>query len=453
MMKSIFAFILSTILGVSAFAFETLQNGAPFFATQDALPRSIYMINFQGGPASFAPEKQGVIGILKKILEEGPAGMSQKEYQDQLFKLGADINYGSGNNFFRITLYALPGTEAQVFALLQQTLQKPKLAKADFEKAYGNIQQTLIARFQDMRTVLFYAAGKDLLNYAPAALNGETSPASFAKITFDDVKDSLGKLLNYESAFFAYAGSTPAGAAKTLLETQFAKDLAKPYKGLKPSMPPAPAISGFKYTLVEKPGATDNQILFFFPQSVQRDGPPWVDAGLTMDLLGGGLHGLLGKTLRTERGLTYNASSQFNFMGFPYWNVWTFGGVKQTKDLLTGVPEILATFQKKKYSAKDLLQAKAGMRNAFKAGRELPQDLLGDETWYYIQGLNTKFPDQYEADLTKTSLKNISAFKNKLQTKNAAVYLMGDKDVVLGILDSLGVKKESVRILQVSDIL
>jgi predicted Zn-dependent peptidase len=452
-MKNIFAVLFALTLSSSAWAFETLKNGAPFFATQSPLPRNVYILSFQGGPSVLAPEKQGVIQILTKLFEEGPSNMTVSEYQNQLFKLGADIFFGSRNNGYRVIMNVPPESEEKAFALLRQTLQNPKLGKSDFQRIHGNLQASLRARFEDMRTVLFYAAGKNFMSYAPLTLTGDTSPNSFDKITYEDLKTSLPKILNYEAAFFAYIGTPTTSSAKQRLESVFEKELKTPYKAMKTPRPSAPVVNGLQYTVIDKPGATDNQILFLFPQKVQRDAAEWADASIAMDLLGGGLHGQLGATLRSKRGLTYAANSGFNGSGLPYWNVWTFGGVKQTKDLLTGVPEVVASFQKMKLNQATLDQSKARLRNEFRSSQELPKDRLGEETWYYLMDLNPNFIDQYEKDLTKTPLKQINQFKSQLQSKNAAVYVMGDKDVLLGILESIGVKKDAVRVLKISDIL
>lgn len=432
---------------------ETLSNGSPFFGSQDkTLPRSIFLLSFQGGPKYFAAEKQGILNVLLHLYNEGPKDLTVKAYNQQLFELGAEIDYTAGHGAFEIIVKTPPANQAKVFELVRRTLKNPRSEKFEFEKAHASILAGLKAKFDNMRSVIFYFAPLDLMSYSPLVLSGQTSPTSFAKITFKEVKENLTRLATFDTLFVSYIGTEAPSSAKALLNTVFAEDLKKAYARPAIQRPELVTLNATKYTIIDKPAATDNQVLIFYPQKVQRDSGEWLQAKISMDLLGGGLHGALAKTLRIERGLTYAVQSGFNNQGWPYWFVWTFGGNDQTKGLLQGVPEINEKYQKATLTSSVLAESKARVLNDFKAATELPKDLLIQKSWYYHHGYDATFLDRYEAELKNVSLANVRNFRKNLQTKNAAVYLMGDQKVLLPILEGLGVDRKNVRIIGINEI-
>jgi zinc protease len=249
-----------------------------------------------------------------------------------------------------------------------------------------------------------------------------------------------------------YVGPETVAKAKTQVQATFSEQLKGKYKRWKVEQLAPAKLARNTYTLIDKPGATDNQIMFIFPQKVKRDSPEWQVSQVTMDTLGGGLHGRLGKVLRSERGLTYHAGSNFSSTLMPYWLVWTFGGLEQTKPLLTGVPEVIEAYKKSSLSAEDLKESKARLMNSFQTGMELPKDRLMMKGWFYANGLPTDLAERFPKNLAKVDLKNLATFRQNLQSKTAAVYVMGDKAKVLPMLEAIGTNKDKVRIVPVSEI-
>jgi predicted Zn-dependent peptidase len=172
-----------------------------------------------------------------------------------------------------------------------------------------------------------------------------------------------------------------------------------------------------------------------------------------MDLLGGGMHAQLARTLRTERGLTYAAMSRFSKSTLPFWMVWTFGGVEQTKGLLTGVPEVVGKYVAAPLTAKDLTESQGRLLNSNGTELELAQDRLLTQSWFYANGLNPEAVEQYSKSVGKTKLAEVTKFKNILSSKAAAIYVMGDQTKLIPILESIGVPRAEIRVVKMAEIL
>lgn len=452
-MKNLILILLLGFCSQTIFAADAFKNGSPFFGDQDkSLPRNILLLVFQGGGASVPMEQQGAVAILKEALQEGPANVSISQFKQELFDLGAEFEVASDSNVFEIILKAPASAQEKALQLVKRTLENPRTSEEDFKRYQGKVLAGLKAEFEDMRSVIFYFAPRDLMGSVPQLQIGSTSPSSLEKVTYQDFKTAIPKLLNYPGMFVSYVGSEAVSIVKTQVQTVLSEQLKTPYQRWKAVLPDSLKLEKNTYTVLDKPGATDNQIMFLFPQKVKRDSPEWQVAQVTMDTLGGGLHGRLGKVLRSERGLTYHASSNFSSALMPYWVVWTFGGLEQTKPLLTGVPEVVEAYKASTLTAEDLKESKARLMNSFKMGIELPKDRLQLMGWYYANGLPTDLASRFPKNLAKVDLKTLAKFRTSLQSKVAAVYIMGDKAKVLPMLEAIGVAKDSVRIVPASEI-
>ena len=449
--------LLMTLLSfgfvLQAHAFETFKNGAPFFADKDSsLPRNMYLLSFQGGPALLTPEQQGILLIMDAMLKEGPSTMSLEEFNKQLFELGGEVDFFAEPNLFGMSVLTPPAEQEKVLALLKKTLENPRSSKKDFERYREKVLAGLRTRFEQMRYVVFYFGARDFLNYAPKTRNGETSPATLAKISYEDFKASLPKVLDYQRLFVSYVGQDDVNVAKAKVETAFQDKMQNPYKRWEVVKPEMPKLEKNKYVLINKPGATDNQILYIFPQVIQRETPEWAVAKVTMDGLGGGLHGDLGRVLRSERGLTYGAMSSFSSSGSPYWVAWTFGGLEQAKGLLTGVPEVIGKYVKAKLKPNALAESKSRLLNDYKTENELVADRLGKRAWFYSNGYQPGDADQFEKYLKNVKLLEANKFRSSLQSQVAAVYIMGDKSKIVPILEAMQVPTAEIKIIEISDI-
>lgn len=452
MKKIIFALVTICLTSQSQ-AVNKLTNGAPFFAENDtSLPRNLLLFSFEGGPAVLDPEKQGVILVLKEMLKEGPSNQSLGEFKQELFDLASDIDFVAEPNVFEIIVRSPPEEQSKVLALLAKTLEMPRSSKADFARIHGKVLAGLRAKFEDMRSVLFYIGPRDLMNFAPQTRTGDTSPNSFAKITYEDFTESLPKVLNYQKLFLSYIGPEKLTVIKGKVETVFQDKLKKPYQKVIVQKQVAPSLEKSRYTVINKPGATDNQIAFLFPQLVRRDSSEWVNAKINMDILGGGLHGRLSRTLRTERGLTYTAMSWFSSTTLPFWMAWTFGGIEQTRSLLTDVPEVVGQYVKTKPTAAEIAESKARIINEYKTDTELPKDRLKEQGWFYANGFDPAYADVFIAELMKANVLGVNKFGSSLQSKVSSIYIVGDKEKILPILELNKVAKNEVRIIEMSEI-
>lgn len=452
-MKKLLISIFVLMFNLSVSFGETLKNGAPFLGGVDLdLPRSVVIITFQGAPTKLSPEHQGTILLLEEAFKSGSINTTQDVYKEKLFKLGADIDYFHGTNFFQIIIKTPPAEMENTLTLVKDTLTFPRLTKNEFKEYFENVIAGLSGKFENMQQVIFYFASRDSLAYSPYSLTGDTSPSSFKKIDYDVFMTEKDKIIDFSSAIVSYVGTEKPTLVKKRFEKVFSDKLGSKFIAQKENPSCLPKKSEQDYVVIDKPGATDNQIVFIYPKNIKRDGNDWSTGRVTMDLLGGGLHARLGATLRTERGLTYAAMSWFSSSNLPLWMAWTFGGVEQTKGLLSGVPEVITKYKDEKIKSSEILESHERLMNEFMQVNELSSDRLSEKTWFLINHLNPSFNEKYPNALKEVNAKKVELFKKNLKTEKPFVYVMGDKEKILKILNEVGISSNRIKVISIQDI-
>ncbi len=452
-----FIYVICAVLCFSFSKASSLEllNGSPvLYEKNQDIPRSIFVLNFEGGPSFLSKDEQGIVLLLEETLRSGPSHLKKDEFNKMLFRLGIDFEFVHGSNFFQIVVKAPTEEVNSALSLLNATLSSPRISEDEFNGFFESTKANLTGKFEDMRHTIFYFALRDSLTYSPYALTGDTSPEGLKNISYTKFKTNFQKLIDFSKMSLSYLGRFDSKVVISKLNGQFSERLSSS-KYVKSKTVPKVVLKKTNKTivLIDKPGATDNQLAFVFFNDVKRDSVDFLKAKLTMDLLGGGLHGQLSKTLRTERGLTYAAISRFGGANLPVWMVWTFGGDVQTKGLLTGVPEILKEFKKLRFSTLDFEEAKERLANEYLIENELAKDRLFERLWYANNHLNFKFHKDYLKNLESVSTVGTRDFLTHLQTDSPLIYLMGDREKLLKTIAEVGMSQDLVEVVSIKDIL
>jgi zinc protease len=431
---------------VAAVQEQKLSNGAPLdVAFNPRSPRVTLVVAFTGGASTIPMEKQGVTQILFDVLSEGPQGMSQEKYKETLFFANGSLSFSTSVRTSYLVIKAPPENLSDMFTLARRVLEKPKLDEKIFRLSKEKALTERRAGNDAMDYVIGYYSTRDLFSYHPETLTEDGSPWSISNVMLADARQTLAQLFNWDKAFYVATG--PLDAAK--LAAQVEKNLWPASKPKRYEMakfaPPAvfPKADAQKATLppavvIHKDNATDNQVRFYFPLQLKLDTPEALSGELAHEILGGGLTGDLGRTLRVERGLTYHASS---FIGsrLPVWGVASFAGMFQTQDLLTGIVEVVDKFQKRVIKPEEITIAKESLQTEFLGATELPQDRLFERIRYRLYGLDETFLENRSTLLASLTDADVKRFVDeKVKKENGRVYLMGDKSKILPVLEKIG---------------
>lgn len=439
-------FLLSLLLAAPVQA-AILSGGASLdlMVDKDA-PRTTVALVFHGGSGILPKNAQGTAAIIEKILEEGPVGRTVEEYQKALFLLNAEVSFTHNARAQYVVVTAPSDTLGEALKLAFATLKAPKLNSEYFKIGQARELANATTSFENMRTVTYYYGMRDAFSYHPDTMDGSAAPETLKTLDLKTAKKWFPKLYSFSRLSVSAVGPTSEPEIATLLNPTL-KELKAKVKLPKPDSMSLKKIrpKSLKVTLIDKPKATDNQLLYVFPEALHFDDRERAVALVAHQILGGGLSGRLGDILRTKRGLTYSAGSRPD--GYrPAWYVYTFGGVEQFKGLLLGVPEVIAGFKRESLTAEEIAQAKAALVTDFKSGVELPQDKLFARLRLRLFGMDPSYLEKFETYVSSVNEGDMKAFRERmLNEKIGYVYVMGDKKTLLPILESAGFKKEAIK--------
>lgn len=433
-----------------------LANGAPLQVELDKkIPREFVVITFPGGPAKVVKEKQGVSSVIASIMEEGPKNLSADQYRRSQFLTNSEIVPMFDKRAFSVVIKSPSDSLADTLALAFATITNPKLDQQTFIEAH---KKTLVERtsdFGDLRTILFYYGFRDFTGYAPAVLDGAGSPKSIANINLAAIQSYYPKILDLSRAVFTASGPMSESEVRKTINSALKKFKIKSHKGFTPTTYDVAKFQKRKsidITIIDKPGSKDNQVAYIFPEFVKQSTEDEIVARVSHQILGGGLTGRLGETLRTKRGLTYHAGS---YVLAPFgWMVYTFGGNQEIAKLLTGVTEVVDKFTKESLKNLEIRLAAQSQKTRFRQQYELPLDRLMAKISEQMKGANPEYIDHIDGYLSGISEASVKKFVAKrISTKKGKLYLVGDAKVLKKALAKAGYNTKVLKITKIDNIL
>lgn len=432
-----------------------LKNGADLHVEQDSRsPRDYVGIGFLSGTGMIKPGEQGLASILSSILSEGPAGMTNAEFKKQLFVLGGEVSFSISSRQTFINVVAPKENLGKVIGLALETVKKPKLDEENYKVALAKVSAGVAMQEDNMSSQLRYFAMRDAFQNHPDVLDGNTSRASLKNLSLAKTKALLPKLFDPKFLLTAAVGPSDTGSVETILNAELEKHgflAAKLEKRKFTSAAKDVKPSGKRVVLINKPGATDNQIRYIIRRKIPLDTKEMVAFELANKALGGGMQGSLFRELREKRGLTYSAGSGIGEdLGF--WTVVSFASTDKLGKLMSGIDEVVNAQAKVTLDKQTVDFLKSDALSSWKENRELPVDRLVSSIGTLIYDRDAAFQEAEDEHIANALEADINAAAKKyFTTKDAFIYVMGDKTKVLPVLKTLGHK--DVRVVEQNQIL
>jgi zinc protease len=399
-------------------------SGVPLYGMQDGrLPRVWYHLYLEAGERFVPARVAGLAGAVAKLLDRGPADMPLADYRREMFRRGADVRWEAGNRFLIAHVKCLPGDLGATTALLARTVRKPRLDDATVKQVLDVVVNERKALDDSMRDVTFIYGKQKLWDFRPEARQPEGWPESVAAVGKADLQGFIKQHLAHPNGFVAtVAPITPQRVSFTL-----APELAgwvKPFQGKRAAMPTQ--VMNRRVVMIDKPGATDNQIYALSPLPLDLTGKEAAAAEVFFAGMGYDLDARLGKALRVQRGLTYHAGSGLRRVEWPQWYAYSFGGITQTPKIVAGLFELFGE-ARSGLSAAEVAKAKSALLQGYAADMESPTQQLDAVAAAVATGLPPGYPfsrPKLIAGVTADAVKLPASLAAGLD--HATIVIMGD---------------------------
>lgn len=405
-------------------------SDARLYAEQDGrLPRVWYDVHLEAGERFVPKTLAGMSTLAALLLNRGPASEPYAQYKRALFLRDAEVDWQADNRFLTAHVKCRPADLAWATRLVRETVRHPRWDDVTFAQVHAEAVNQRRALNDDMSAVTFLYNKQRLWGFAPEMRLAQGWTTTLSGVTRADVQAYLTRALAHPGAFVSAVG--PESAAQ--LAGAIAPTLAGWLRPFSPTRTAEPPTTGDRTAvLIDKPGATNAQVYLLGPLDVDLSSREAAAADVFLAGMGDGLDARLGKTLRVERGLTYYAGSGLRRMEWPGWYVYSYGGLKQTPQLLSGFYELFAA-AKDGLSDAEVAETKDLLLKQQALSMETPPEQMAAVADAVGQGLPADTPFERPAQLRHVTAADVRAVAAKLATlPGASIVVMGDASKLEG---------------------
>jgi zinc protease len=349
---------------------RTLPNGLQVVAVlhHEQPVISMRMIVRAGG-ALDPRGKNGLAELAASVITQGAAGRSANELQEAVDFMGAMLGAGAGTDLSSIYTIVMKDSFETGLRILSDVARRPTFAAEEIERQRQQMMSGLQVSFESPEFIADSVFKRLVYGFHPYGMPQNGTPETLATITRDDLLDYHRRHFVPNNALLAVVGDITDAeafeAAKKVFGDWERRELPAPAV----TAPPEPTR---RIVLVNKPDAVQTEVRVGH-LGVRRNHNDYMPLNLSIRILGGEGANRLHQVLRTERGLTYGASADFDTLR----DSGAFEASTNTRSEATG--EVLRLMvdefwrlQRERVGERELSDAKAYLTGSFPLTIETP---------------------------------------------------------------------------------
>jgi predicted Zn-dependent peptidase len=319
-------------------------------------------VRVAGGSVEDEKGKEGAADMVATLLAKGAGARDAQAFHEAIDFVGGSLGTSAARRYLSVGA-EFPREDVDLeLELVADALMRPKLDPAEFEKerrlAIDGIRQ---AKQQPRDIIRLYHANWFFGAHPNARPVGGTE-TSLAALTIDDVKAAAARTLAPSRTWIAVAGDFDPAEMRKKLDARLGSWAAK---AADPQ--PAPVVTSPKdrgVLLVDFPSSL--QTYFRFGQL----GFDWKDKDyaaryVANTILGGRFTSRLNKTLRTDSGLTYGASSNFDDSTQGTFFVASYTEVATSEKAMDMAADVTSKFMAEGITAEEFESARAYIKGQY----------------------------------------------------------------------------------------
>jgi zinc protease len=355
---------------------------------------------FRGGSAQEPPDKGGAMNMMGSLLDEGAGEVDAKTFQERLERGAIELSFTAGRDTFRGSLRTLKENQDEAFELLRLAMNEPRFAPEAVER----IRAQIISRLQRQSTSPNEIATKAWWETAfpghPYGRPSNGTVESVAKITADDMRSLLKRVLTRDTLKIGVVGDIDAATVGRLIDRAFG---TLPAKG---DLTPIPDVT---MQGVGKRMVIDLDV----PQTVVQFG-------------GGAFSSRLYREVREKRGLAYGVSDSLLWL---YHAAVHVGGTATrndaTKDTIEVIETEVARMAKEGPTEDELAKAKTYLKGSFALGLDTSTKISNQLVSMQLDNLGIDYIDKRPALIDAVTLDDTKRMAKRLLEPGMLVTVVG----------------------------
>ncbi|MBI1872725.1 MAG: insulinase family protein [Acidobacteria bacterium] len=349
---------------------RTLANGLQVIAVEHHEQPAVSMrMLVRVGSAQEPPGRSGLASMLASLLDQGTVKRSAQQIADTIDFIGGELSTGAGSDLTFVHVLVMKDSFDLGLGLLSEIARAPAFAQEELERQRQQVRSALKVSYEDPDYVANVVFDRLVYGFHPYGLPNSGTPESVEKITRDDLAGFHRAYFAPNNAILAIVGDIAPKDAFTAAEKIFGDWPRKEITPVSISEPPPPTR---RVVIVDKPDAVQTEVRIGH-LGLPRKHPDYMALNLTMKILGGEGANRLHRVLRSERGLTYGASADFEtFKLSGNFKAETDTRSEATPEVLRLMVEEFGKMQREPAFESELADAKAYLSGSFPLTIETP---------------------------------------------------------------------------------
>jgi zinc protease len=417
----------------------TLPNGLRIVLLEShKIPTfNMQMVVLSGGLSDQA-DFRGLASFTASLMREGTAKRSSKDIAEQVDALGATLFANSGLSSMTSTVSASGLVESleQTLDVFADVVRNPSFPQAEVDR----YKTRTLAQLQFQRSSAQFLAqeqfSKAIYGDHPASLIAPPAE-SLKKLTTKDLAAFHSTYYRPNNAILTIVGDVTMKSIMPLVEKAFGDWQKADVPAV--TIPPAPAQSGAKIFLIDRPGSVQT-VLQLGTLGIERTSPDYFAVLLADRVLGGGPSGRLFMNLREDKGYTYGAYSGFG--GSKFRGTWVSSAEVRTDVTEGAMKEFMYELNRLRdepVTADELENAKRAIVGSFALSLEQPQALLQNIVTQKLYNLPDDYWDTYPQKVAAITVADVQRVAQKYIDKgHLQVVAVGDASKAREILARYG---------------
>jgi zinc protease len=379
--------------------------------------------------------KEGVAGFTLQLMRRGAAGMTYQQLNEDLESRGINIDANDGGDNTRVTASATVDQVDHMITRTRQIMREPTWPAQELARMKTQAQAALMQGLNSAGAV----ASRDMSSamYGNSPLGRNSTPASLASITLEDIKKYYDTVFIPNDAVLIISGDVTAARAKEMAEKLLAD--------WKPGEPQVadytfPSPSGKRrIILVDNPDGKQATIRMSISGYNNRNDDRFAGS-LASVILSSGIESRLGRYVRAEKGYSYGVSGVFGagrqagaFTGS------TEVAPENCAPAIEAMWKVFNDMKTQPITETELADAKRRVAGQFSMETQTIAQQAGRRLDAILNGYPIDYYDKLPERLAQVTAEEIQQVMNKYVNENAmTIIVVGPAEQLKGQLEKLG---------------
>ena len=370
------------------------------------------------------PDKPGVASLVATLLDQGTTGRSAQEIADTIDNIGGFLGAGAGMDLSFANVGVMTDSFDLAMDLLAEVVRQPAFAQEEIERQRQQLFSGLQVNYDDPDYVADVVFDRLVYGFHPYGKPGSGTRESLGAITREDLVAFHRAYYAPNNSILAIVGDVMADEAFERVREAFGDWAQRDVSPPQAAEPPAPTR---RIIVVDKPGSVQTEIRLGH-LGISRKDQDYMAMNLAIRVLGGEGSNRLHRVLRSERGLTYSASADFNAR--------KFGGdiaaetdtrSTATADALRLAIEEFWRLRREPVGERELRDAQAYLAGSFPLTIETPAAIASQVLNVVFHGLDLGELETFRERVNAVTVEDVRRVATEyLQPDRLSIVLVGD---------------------------